>query len=83
MRDAAVIGMPDRRLGEVPVAVVVPTMAIAKLPTDAAANLIDSCKERLAKFKAPRRVVFVDGIPRNDAGKVARDALAELVTVSE
>ena len=78
VRDVAVIGVDDKRLGEVPIAVVVPTVPLGDLPDDAETSLIDACKQHLARYKAPHRVVFVAEIPRNDAGKVTREPLIAL-----
>lgn len=71
--DAAVVGLPDARLGEVPWAFVVPRDG----GVDAAA--LDAwCRTHLAPFKAPVRYVTVDALPRNEAGKVLTTELAAL-----
>jgi fatty-acyl-CoA synthase len=64
--DVAVVGAPDDRWGEVPVAVVV-----ARGEPDERAVLAH-CTERLARFKHPQRVVFVDALPRNAMGKLLK-----------
>jgi acyl-CoA synthetase (AMP-forming)/AMP-acid ligase II len=71
--DVAVIGVPDGRLGEVGLALVVrkPDTALT------ADDVVDYCRERLANFKVPRRVEFVDTLPRNLAGKVLKTELRE------
>lgn len=71
--EAAVIGLPDSDMGEQVVAVVVPQKGQAPQ----AAELIAYCRERLASYKKPRRVVFVDALPRNALGKVQKHLLAE------
>ena len=71
VRDVAVVGVPDARLGEVPVAVVVPDGALAALPDGAEATLLAHCATGLPTYKVPKRAVFVERLPRNDAGKVA------------
>ena len=43
----------------------------------AEADVIDALKERLAKFKQPKRVFFVDELPRNAMGKVQKNVLRE------
>jgi acyl-CoA synthetase (AMP-forming)/AMP-acid ligase II len=71
VREAAVIGVPDERLGEVGRAYVVPRAGTAP----DAQELIAYCRERLANFKVPRSVVVVDDLPRNAGGKVVKPEL--------
>ena len=66
--DAAVVGVPHERWGEVGLAFVV-----ADGVTDE--ELIDFCAARLARFKVPRSVRFVAEIPRSSLGKIRKDAL--------
>lgn len=73
VREAAVVGIPDERLGEVPWAFVASTDN--GLTEDA---LITWCRERLTPYRVPARVVFVDQLPRNDVGKVVKRELAAL-----
>ena len=68
--EAAVVGRPDDRWGEVPVAYVVLRSA-ATTPEE----LIDHCRQQLARFKVPRDVVFIDALPRNPSGKVLKREL--------
>ncbi len=66
---AAVVGAPDPRLGEVAVAYLV----LATGQTRPSAEALTAwCRERLANFKVPRRFEVVDALPRNAAGKVLK-----------
>lgn len=73
VREAAVVGVPDERLGEVPWAFV--ARAREGLTED---DLIAWCRERLTPYRVPVRVVFVDSLPRNDVGKVVKRRLVAL-----
>jgi long-chain acyl-CoA synthetase len=74
--DVATIGVPDDEWGERVLAVVEP--AGGEQGTDALANeLIAFCRERLASFKCPRGVEFVDALPRDDSGKIYKRRLRE------
>ncbi|WP_301336600.1 FadD3 family acyl-CoA ligase [Mycobacterium asiaticum] len=66
---AAVIGVPDERLGQVGKAFVV-----RKGPVEAQ-ELIDWCRQRMAGFKVPRSVEFLEALPLNATGKVVKDLL--------
>lgn len=65
----AVIGVPDERLGQVGKAFVVPRCAVS------AHELITWCRDRMAGFKVPRSVEFLDELPLNATGKVVKDQL--------
>jgi long-chain acyl-CoA synthetase len=71
IEDVAVIGVPDRRWGETVLAVVV-TRPGADLAED---DVLEYGRDRLAGFKRPRAVVFMEALPRNPAGKVLKRAL--------
>jgi acyl-CoA synthetase (AMP-forming)/AMP-acid ligase II len=71
VKDAAVIAIPDDDWGEVPKAFVVaePGSALTER------NLIDFVRERIAHYKAPKSVEFVDCLPRNASGKLLKREL--------
>jgi acyl-CoA synthetase (AMP-forming)/AMP-acid ligase II len=71
--ESAVIGVPDPRLGEVGRAFLVPRPGQVL----AEADVLAFCRERLANYKVPRRVVFRDALPRNASGKVLKRVLKE------
>ncbi len=68
---AAVIGVPDARLGEVGMAFVVPGEGSS--PTEA--SVIGWARDEMANYKVPRRVAIVDALPMNAVGKVVKDVL--------
>jgi fatty-acyl-CoA synthase len=67
--DAAVVGVTDERWGEVGVAYVVTNGAVTT------EELTEFCRERLARFKVPKRVRFVHELPRNSMGKIQKSEL--------
>jgi fatty-acyl-CoA synthase len=73
--EAAVVGRSDDWLGEVPVACVVPVPG-RSLTKEQVIALFDG---RLATYKHPRDVIFLDALPRNPTGKVQKTVLRDLV----
>ncbi len=71
--ESAVIGVPHPDFGEGVTAIIVP-QAGARIEE---AEVINALKSRLAKYKQPKRVFFVDGLPRNTMGKVQKNQLRE------
>jgi acyl-CoA synthetase (AMP-forming)/AMP-acid ligase II len=69
--EAAVVGRPDTQWGEVPVAFVVLTRAATTTPDE----IVEHCRQQLARFKIPKAVVLVDALPRNPSGKVLKREL--------
>jgi fatty-acyl-CoA synthase len=77
--ESAVVGLPDERWGEVPVAVLVrsPDPAGQVLSAEA---VLAHLQSRIARFKLPRRVVFMDSLPKSALGKVLKPQLQRLLT---
>jgi len=73
IEQAAVIGVPDERLGEVPKAFVVLRAGDPIL----ADEIIEWSRAEMANFKVPRSVEFLDALPVNATGKVVKDELRE------
>jgi acyl-CoA synthetase (AMP-forming)/AMP-acid ligase II len=69
--EAAVVGRPDERWGEVPVAFVVVRQG-ATVTND---ELLERCRSQLAKFKVPKDITFIAALPRNPSGKVLKREL--------
>jgi long-chain acyl-CoA synthetase len=69
--DVAVIGVPDEKWGEVPKALVVrkPDVAVTE------EEIISFARERLAGFKTPKSVDWIDALPRNPSGKILKKDL--------
>ena len=71
--DAAVIGVPNEKWGERPRGFVV----LAPGHQASQKEIIDHVRSRIAHYKAPDEVVFVDELPRNSAGKVQKFQLRD------
>ena len=71
IHDVAVIGLPDKRLGEIAAAII--QVAEGETCTEEEINLF--CKE-LPRYKRPRKIIF-DQVPRNPTGKIEKPALRE------
>ncbi len=75
--EVAVIGIPSDKWGESPLAVVV-----RKDPALTAADVVNHCEGKLARFKMPKAVEFVDVIPRNPSGKALKRNLRQVYTTA-
>ncbi|TNE36247.1 MAG: acyl-CoA synthetase [Alphaproteobacteria bacterium] len=71
--EVAVVGMPDSRWGEVPVAVVV----LDKAGSLDEAALEAHCRDHLAGFKIPKKLILMESLPRNPSGKILKRLLRE------
>ncbi|MGW2822792.1 acyl-CoA synthetase [Streptomyces sp. NPDC001443] len=69
--EVAVVGLPDERWIEAVTAIVVPRGEVTE------AELVAHAREKLAPFKAPKRVLFVDSLPRNASGKILKRELRD------
>jgi len=77
--EVGVTGKDDPKWGKVPVAFVV----LHKNTTVSKEELIQFCKEKLASFKVPKEIYFVESLPRNAANKLLRRKLLELQSGEE
>ncbi len=76
IEQVAVVGYPDPRLTEVPIAFVQLSPTAPASVTEE--SLIGRCQGRIASFKIPRRVIFVDEMPTTPSGKIRKVELREL-----
>jgi fatty-acyl-CoA synthase len=74
VKETAVIGVPDEKWGEVPVAAV--SLVDPSVETDEA-EIIEHCRSVLASYKKPKHVYIFDELPRSGAGKISKPALRE------
>ncbi len=74
VRDAAVVGVPDERWGEAVTGIIELNEGEEASPEE----IIDFCRERMAGYKKPKQVVFMDRLPRAAAGKLERKPLREV-----
>jgi acyl-CoA synthetase (AMP-forming)/AMP-acid ligase II len=76
VQQAAVIGIPDERLGEVGMAFVVTNQDVT------AADIVEWSRGEMANYKVPRAVEIVDELPLNATGKVMKETLRERATAA-
>ena len=74
--DAAVVGVPSDEWGEEVLAVIEVRAGVVPSP-DLAGDLVAFCRGRLAHFKCPRRIEFLDRLPRQDNGKIYKRLLRD------
>ena len=75
----AVVGAPDPEWGEVVVAFIVAQAGVAPTPEALDAH----CLARIARFKRPKRYVFVEALPKNNYGKVLKTELRSRLSASD
>ncbi len=75
VRAVAVVGVPDERWGEAVTAAVV----LAPSATTDAEELIAFCRQRIAGYKCPKRIMFVEELPKSTVGKLLRRSVRDLV----
>jgi acyl-CoA synthetase (AMP-forming)/AMP-acid ligase II len=73
--ESAVVGLPDKIWGEKIIAAVV--LKSGKSTNDK--NIIDFCKEHLADFKVPKRIVFLEELPKTGSNKISKQKLREFL----
>jgi fatty-acyl-CoA synthase len=71
--EAVVIGVPDKKWGEVPKALIV----LKRGERLKAEDVISHCSDKLAKYKVPKSVAFLESVPKTSAGKVEREQLVK------
>ncbi|AGL02114.1 class I adenylate-forming enzyme family protein [Desulfoscipio gibsoniae] len=71
--EAVVIGVPDKEKGEIPKAYIKLKQGVEAEP----AEIVQFCKERMAAYKSPRQVEFVDDFPKNPTGKILKRVMRE------
>ena len=73
IRECAVIGVPHRKLGEI-----VKAYIVKENPELTEAQVIQYCKEQMTSYKRPRKIAFIDEMPKSNVGKILRRHLRDL-----
>lgn len=79
LRDVAVLGVPDERMGEVPKAfIVLKETSEHESKEDIKSEIIEYCRDKMAHFKAVRDVEVLPDLPRADTGKILKEKLRQM-----
>ncbi|MFC2093379.1 long-chain-fatty-acid--CoA ligase [Bacteroidota bacterium] len=73
--ESAVVGLPDKIWGEK----IIATVVLKREKNTNDKNIIDFCREHLADFKVPKRIVFVDELPKTGSNKIFKQRLREIL----
>ena len=79
--ECTVVGLPDERWGEVPVAVIVRDAHAAGAALSEP-GILQHLQGRIARFKLPRRVVFVQALPKSALGKVQKPRVVDMISAT-
>jgi acyl-CoA synthetase (AMP-forming)/AMP-acid ligase II len=79
VRETAVIGRPDPRKGEQPLAFVAANEGVTLQPDE----LLEFLRGRLADYKLPRRVIILPDLPRNATGKILKTDLRTMLAAGQ
>lgn len=77
--EVAVVGVPSATMGEEIVAVVATKSSVVLTESE----IIHYCQDHLAKYKTPKKVVFVKELPRNGFGKIQKNKVKEMANEQE
>jgi long-chain acyl-CoA synthetase len=73
VKECAVVGIPHRKLGEI-----VKAYIVKEIPELTEAQVIAYCKEQMTSYKRPRKIAFIDEMPKSNVGKILRRQLRDL-----
>jgi fatty-acyl-CoA synthase len=76
--EASVIGLPDKKWGEI-----VTAFVVSATPALTSADLIAHCEQKLGRYKIPRKFFFVDELPKTHVGKIDKNKLREISLFSQ
>jgi long-chain acyl-CoA synthetase len=77
--DAVLLPKHDARLGEIPVAIIVPKPDVSVTEKE----ITDHLSGQVARFKLPRKVIFLDTVPRSPIGKILKKELVKMLASGE